>query len=195
MIRRVATLVTSALLAALVMAPSVQAGPPGDPTRGVLEPATDACPWPDFYNEITASLKCLPTQIPWSEVEHEGIITSGVRIVADPLEAVDGSPARGSIVFWCQFRAGFSYEIRVTGLEPLATYTVHAMGGGFTATGGLVLVHEVLGEFRTDANGRGVFNGILRLDKGGYELDVTIFDDSGPRVSTPDDDLVGFLVL
>lgn len=195
MIRRVAALLTSGLLAVLVMAPSVQAGPPGDPTRGVLEPATDACPWPDFYNEITASLKCLPTQIPWSEVEHEGIVTSGVRIVADPLAAVDGSDATGSIVFWCQFRAGFSYQIRVSGLEPLASYMVHADGGGLTATGGPIAIHEMLGQFRTDANGRGVLNGLLQLDKGGYELDVTILDDSGPRVSTPDDDMAGFLVL
>jgi hypothetical protein len=194
MIRRIATLLTCAMLSALVVAPSVQAGPPSGPTRGVLEPATDACPWPDFYNDITGALKCLPTQIPWSEVDHDGVVSSGVRIVADPLEAVGGNAGSGSIVFWCQFRAGFSYQIRVTGLDALATYSVHAMGGGMTSDGP-VLVHEMLGEFRADANGRGVFNGLLGLEKGGYELDVTIFDASGPRLSIPDGDLAGFLVL
>lgn len=194
MIRRVAILVTCAMLSALVLATSVQAGPPNEPTRGVMEPATDACPWPDEFNDFIDVLKCLPSSIPWTHFEFGGITESGARIVADPLEPVGGSAASGSIVFWCQFRAGFSYQIRATGLVPLATYTVHAMGGGFTA-GGLVLVHEMLGEFRADANGRGVFNGLLRLEKGGYELDVTIFDGSDARLSIPNGDLAGFLVL
>lgn len=194
-IRRVALLVAGVMLALLVNVPPALAGPSSAPTRGILEPATDACPWPDFYNDITASLKCLPTKIPWSVVEHDGITSAGVRVVADPLEAVDGSDASGTLLFWCQFRAGFSYQIRVTGLEPLATYSVHAAGGGFVAGVGPVMIHEVLGTFTTDANGRGVFNGLLRLDKGGYELDVTILDGDGARLSVPDDDLAGFGVL
>jgi hypothetical protein len=194
--RRLALIVTSAMLATLVIASPVLAGPPGQPTRGVMEPATDACPWPDFYNDyIEGVLKCLPTKIPWTHFEFGGIEESGIRIVADPIEAVDGSDAAGTITFWCQFRAGLSYQIRVTGLEPLASYTVHAAGGGLVFGAGPVAVHEVLGTLRTDANGRGVLNGLLRLDKGLYELDVTIMDASGDRMSVPDDDLVGFVVL
>ncbi|HET7704282.1 MAG TPA: hypothetical protein VFK35_12855 [Candidatus Limnocylindrales bacterium] len=185
---------TAVLLAAVVAVGPVRAGSPNEPTRGVLEPATDACPWPDFYNQFTGALKCLPTAIPWSEVEHDGVVSSGARIVADPMTDVAGGQATGSIVFWCQFRAGFSYQIRVTGLDPLSTYSVHAVGGGMTAAGP-VFVHEHLGDFRTDANGRGGLNGVLTLDKGGYGLDVTIFDGSTPTVSIPDDDLAGFAVL
>ncbi|HSG85739.1 MAG TPA: hypothetical protein VLA23_05305 [Candidatus Limnocylindrales bacterium] len=195
MMRRVTLVMAGALLATLAMASPVLGGQPA-PTRGVMEPATDACPWPDEYNAYVGALKCLPNAIPWTHFEFDGFNESGARIVADPLVASGDSGAAGTVVFWCQFRAGLSYQIRVSGLEPLSTFTVHAMGGGLVFDSGPEAVHAMLGTIHTDANGRGNLNGVLRLDKGLYELDITIFAaDDGERLSVPDDDLVGFVVL
>jgi len=193
--RRATLVMAGALLATLAMASPVLGGQPA-PTRGVMEPATDACPWPDEYNDYVGALKCLPNAIPWTHFEFGGLIESGARIVADPLVASSESDAAGTVVFWCQFRAGLSYQIRVSGLEPLSTFTVHAMGGGLVFESGPAAVHAVLGTIHTDANGRGNLNGLLRLDKGLYELDITVHDAAGgDRLSVPDGDLIGFVVL
>lgn len=196
--RRFSIVVSGALLATFLFASTAVAGPPGPPSRGVMEPASDGCPWPDFANGFLAAegvLKCLPAQIPWSASQGpEGQVDYGVRIVADPLIAVDGSDAEGWFVFWCQFRAGLKYQIIVTGLAPHATYGVHAEGFGF-GPGGATAVAYHLGTIRTDATGGGVLGGVLRLPPGGYELDVTIRNGAAARLSIPDDDLVGFAVL
>lgn len=189
---------SAAALALLVSASAALAGPPGPSTRGVMEPASDGCPWPDFANDFLASegvLKCLPAQIPWSVAPNpEGGLDSGVRIVADPLVAVDGSGAQGWFVFWCQFRVGLKYEVIVTGLTPHTVYGVHAEGMSFSEAGPTPVAYH-LGQLRTDANGNGVLGGMLRLVGGGYELDVSIGDGSGWQLSVPDDDLIGFAVL
>lgn len=196
--RRLSLVVGGALLATFLFASTAVAGPPGPPSRGVMEPASNGCPWPDFANGFLAAagvLKCLPAQIPWSASQGpEGQVDYGVRIVADPLIAVDGSDADGWFVFWCQFRAGLKYQIIVTGLAAHATYGVHAEGFAF-GPGGATAVMFHLGTIRTDANGGGVLGGVLGLPPGGYELDVTIIDDGGARLSIPADDLVGFSVL
>lgn len=195
---RLSVALTTAVLAILVSASAAVAGPPGPPTRGVMEPSSDGCPWPDVANDFLAAngvLKCLPAQIPWSVAPNpEGGVDSGVRVVADPLVALAGADAEGWFVFWCQFRVGLKYQVLVSGLAPHTVYGVHAEGMAFSEEGASPIAHH-LGEFRTDANGNGVLGGVLRLTGGGYELDVTISDASGSYLSVPDDDLIGFAVL
>ena len=196
--KRLFLVFTLAALGLLVSVSPVLAGPPGPPTRGVMEPASDGCPWPDVANDFLAAegvLKCLPAQIPWSVAPNpEGGLDSGVRIVADPLAAVDGSGAEGWFVFWCQSRVGLQYQVIVTGLAPLTVYGVHVEGLSFTQAGATPVAYH-LGQLRTDANGSGALGGVLRLDSGGYEFDIFVGDGSGWQLSVPDDDLVGFAVL
>jgi hypothetical protein len=195
--KRAALLIATGGLAVLVTATPVAAGPPGPPDHGVMEPASDGCPWPDSANPYLEGsvLKCLPAQIPWSAASNpEGGTDYGIRIVADPLVAVDGSSAEGWVVFRCQFRAGLKYEVIVVGLAPHTEFGVHAAGFGF-GSGAPTPVAEHLGTIRTDANGGGVVAGVLALPPGGYALDVTVSDSSGARLSVPNDDPVGFAVL
>lgn len=196
--KRLSILPLAATLALFLNVAPVMAGPPGPPDLGVMEPASDGCPWPDFANpflEAEGVLKCLPAKIPWSaSMSPEGGTDYGVRIVADPLVAVDDSDAQGWFVFWCQFRVGLKYQVIVTGLEPHAEYGVHAEGWSFAAGGPAPFAHH-LGSFRTDASGGAVLAGVLPLPAGGYELDVMVSGASGPVLSVPDEDLVGFAVL
>ena len=105
-----------------------------------------------------------------------------VHIVADPLVG-DGT---GTVIFWCQSNIGFKYQISVAGLDGSAWYTV-------TTTGSFV---RTLGSFRTDPNGYGVLNGLVKLDPGEYHLILEVRDSSGTIVlQSPANDPQGFGVF
>ncbi len=151
---------------------ALAAGPPG---YGVMEPASDGCPWPDFLNpdlEQAGVEKCLPQQVAWTEGE-------GIRIVTDPLVGSSGS---GWVNFWCETKEGFKYMIGVEDLAPHTKYTVTADS-------------YMLGTIRTSASGTGQIAGVLRLPPGLYELDVSVWDGGTEVLSSPDDDMPGFIVF
>lgn len=189
--RRTVVFVCLLALGLVGAAPGVLAAPAGPHGNGVMEPRSDGCPWPDELNpflEAWGVEKCLPGQIPWTQVVLFGTDESGIRIVTDPLTGSQGS---GWVTFWCQFRPGLKYQIGVNGLEPHTTYPVRAVGYGFGLDFSLLGETDViLGTLRTDARGRGLLNGVLRLEPGLYELDIEV-----GGLSVPDDDLVGLLVL
>jgi hypothetical protein len=164
--------VLGALLGALAVSRVAVAGPPGPPSFGVMEPASNACPWPDFLNPVLDAGgvgKCLPASIAWSE--------NGVRVVTDPLVGTGG--AAGWVTFWCQSTMGFRFSVGAVGLAPTTTYAVTATGFGTIAA------------LHTDANGGGVVGGIVKLPPGGYDVAVSV----GSALASPASDLVGFEVL
>lgn len=161
-----------AVVAVLLLAGTAVAGPPGPPNFGVMEPASDGCPWPDFLNPVLDAGgvgKCLPTSIAWSE--------DGVRVVTDPLVGSGG--AAGWVTFWCQSTMGFRFSVGAVGLNPMSSYAVSATGFGTIAT------------LHTDASGSGIVGGIVKLPPGGYDVAVSV----GSVLTSPLSDLVGFEVL
>ncbi len=100
-----------------------------------------------------------------------------LHIVNDPLAATpDGDPdSTGWVIFWCQSKVGFQYNIGVTGLAPLTNYTVVAEFPGPAPD-------PVLGTLHTDANGLGSFSGVLQLEPGGYFLRINVLDSNDINV-------------
>ncbi|MBI4302478.1 MAG: hypothetical protein HY664_07720 [Chloroflexi bacterium] len=175
MSRKLIALLALSLLA-LSLAPVVSAGPPAPPNYGVMEPVSDACPWPDFLNPVLEAegvQKCLPTEINWTSGD-------GIRIVTDPL--VGSGDDAGSVTFWCESKVGFKYQIVVWNLAPNTSYPV-------TATDGVTIYS--LGTIRTDSNGSGVLGGMYQLSPGFYEWDINV----GSVLSSPASDEAGFVVF
>lgn len=189
---RIGMFVVSAVVVLGFGVANAVAGPSGPPAFGVMEPASDGCPWPDVANGALYAegvRKCLPAKINWSIVtdpETGEVVEAGVRIVADPLDPVGGSGADGWVVFRCQSKVGLKYQIIAVDLAPHTTYTVTAAGMYFPADGTPLPQTHTLGTFRTDANGGGVLGGVLRLAVGGYDFDVTVSGPAGAVLSVPD---------
>lgn len=168
----ISAVVIATVASVLVVSGTALAGPPGPPDFGVMEPASNGCPWPDFLNPVLDAGgvgKCLPASIAWSE--------NGVRVVTDPLVGTGG--AAGWVTFWCQSTMGFRFSVGAVGLAPGASYPVTATGFGTIAT------------LHTDANGSGIVGGIVKLQPGSYEVAVSV----GSLLTSPAADLVGFEVL
>lgn len=185
-----------ALLGALAVTPAV-AAPSGPPDYGVMEPsglADKGCPWPTEHNDDPMhadAQKCLPQSIPWSETTHDGVTSSGVRIITDSLVGTAALPdATGQVTFRCQSRVGLQYKVTAQGLTPGETYHVSPIQFGSVDP-----VH--LGSFAADPNGNGILNGTLHLPKGGYGFAFMVFDSSGAPVLVmdPADPVVGIAVL
>ncbi len=133
------------------------------------------------------------------------------RIITDPL--VGDSPASGWVTFWCQSGIGFQHNVGATGLNPLSSYSVHAMGAQLAIvapfTPGAIYVpgedlwllfvgpiHLDLGTFMTDANGLGGVRGMAQLPAGYvYDVGTVVFDSGGvPVLWSPAGDTNGFVV-
>lgn len=194
--RHILVVAMSAALSSILAATAASAAPKGPPDYGVVEPtgiADKGCPWPDAQNDdpIHADAqKCLPQSIPWSETEHDGVTSSGVRIITDDLVGTPAmSGATGQVTFRCQSRVGLQYKVTAQGLTAQGTYTVVAfqLGAGPTT----------LGTFTADARGNGILNGTLHLPKGGYGFAFTVLDssDTAVLVMDPVDPVVGIAVL
>lgn len=160
------------------------AGPSRPPSFGVMEPASDACPWPGFLNgymeNVQGVQKCLPGSIAWASAE------GGVRIVSDSLDATGVMPgAAGQITFWCQSKVGLRFMITVQGLAAWTSYeaTGHVMGSGTMLE---------FGTIRTDRNGNGIVAGVVPLAAGEYDVHVFVGNVLEPDASDPD---VGFVVF
>jgi len=168
-------LVTLALVGGLTILGGAKAVAAGPPNYGVMEPASDGCPWPDFLNPSLRAggvEKCLPQQVAWTDGE-------GIRIVTD---ALVGSSGSGWVNFWCETKEGLKYTIGLQGLAANSAYTVTA--GSYS-----------LGVVHTDARGAGQTGGVLRLPPGFYEFDITVWDGATEVVSTADDDPVDIVVF
>lgn len=174
-----------AVAAGVVMQAGIaSAGPPGPPAFGVMEPASNACPWPDFLNDYMQNVqgvqKCLPASIAWASAE------GGVRIVSDALEATGDIPgATGQVTFWCQSKVGLHFIVTVQGLAPAATYSVtgHVMGSSTVLDFGTV---------RTDRSGNGIIGGVIALPPGEYDVHVFVGNVLEPASSDPDVEFVVF---
>lgn len=160
------------------------AGPFGPPNFGVMEPASDACPWPDFLNGYMQTVqgvqKCLPGSIAWASAE------GGVRIVSDTLDATGVIPgATGQVTFWCQSKVGLRFIITVQGLAATTSYetTGQVMGSATVID---------FGTIRTDMNGRGIVAGVIPLAAGEYDVHVFVGNVLQPDAGDPD---IGFVVF
>jgi hypothetical protein len=195
--RNVLVLAAMTVLLSLLAASAAIAAPGGPPDYGVMEPrglADKGCPWPTAENDdpIHADAqKCLPQSIPWSEVEHEGVISSGVRIISDGMVGTPAMPdATGQVTFRCQSRVGLQYKVTAQGLTARTSYTVMALQLGPVPS------PIALGGFTTDTRGNGILNGTLHLPKGGYGFMFFVFDGDVPvLVMDPSDPVVGIAVL
>jgi hypothetical protein len=195
--RHILILAAMTVLLSLLAASVAIAAPGGPPDYGVMEPrglADKGCPWPTAENDdpIHADAqKCLPQSIPWSEVEHEGVISSGVRIISDGMIGTTALPdATGQVTFRCQSRVGLQYKVTAQGLTARTTYTVMALQLGPAPS------PIVLGAFTTDTRGNGILNGTLHLPKGGYGFMFFVLDGDVPvLVMDPSDPVVGIAVL
>jgi len=153
-----------------------------------MEPRPNDCPWPDFLNPVLEAAgvgKCLPTNINWTNGD-------GIRIVTDPL--IGSSDDSGWVNFWCETKVGFKFIVGVAGLEPNATYPVTAAGITIPLSGGPPQPIDlgIIATLHTDSQGRGEVGGVVPLPSSAiYELDINV----GTVLSTPDDDLVGFVVF
>jgi hypothetical protein len=183
------------ILMVLIVAAPALAAPSGPPNYGVMEPrgiSDKGCPWPDEENDdpIHADAqKCLPQNIPWSVTEHEGVTSSGVRIISDDLVGEALPAATGQVTFRCQSRVGLEYKVTAQGLEERTSYTVVALQFGAGPV--------TLGTFTSDTRGNGILNGVLHLPKGGYGFMFSVVDGNGATVLVMDpiDPVVGIAVL
>jgi hypothetical protein len=96
-----------------------------------------------------------------------------VGLVGGEVSAPEPGAAYGSVTFWCQSVAGFKYQLRFGGLTAGETYMVTAVGGG---TGGEIAL--TFGQFRADANGLAVMNGIEKFGPGGYLIVIQVWQGS-----------------
>jgi hypothetical protein len=195
-LRTILALVILTALTAMVAATPAAAAPAGPPDYGVMEPrgiADKGCPWPDAENDdpIHADAqKCLPQSIPWTEFEHEGVTSRGVRIISDDLVGTALLPsATGQVTFRCQTRVGLQYKVTAQKLTPRATYTVMALQFG----SGML----TMGTFTADNKGQGILNGTLHLPKGGYGFMFWVYNSDGAAIleMDPVDPVVGIAVL
>lgn len=146
------------------------AGPRVPPNFGVQNPqGLEHCWHPD-------PVKCFTTG--WADGKE-------VHIVADPIEVVGTTDERGIVTFWCQSNIGFKYQLWLSELEPMSTYSVTTVGDFVTT----------LGTFRTDPAGYGALNGILKLDPGEYYVMLQVRDDVGAVVYDTVTDGQGFVVF
>lgn len=166
------TLVVAVGLAAMIVASAgiATAGPKAPPNFGVQNPqGLDHC-WHED------PVKCFQTG--WSGDEE-------VHIVADPIEVPGTFDVKGVVTFWCQSIVGFKYQIWVSELDPKSIYTVTTAGAVVTT----------LGSFRTDPNGYGTLNGVLKLPAGGYYVMLQVRDSTGTIVLDTVSDGQGFGVF
>jgi hypothetical protein len=195
--RSILLLAVVTVLLSLTAASVAVAAPSGPPDYGVVEPrglADSGCPWPTEENDDPIhddAQKCLPQSIPWSQVEHDGVVESGIRIISDGMVGTAALPeATGQVTFRCQSRVGLQYQVTAQGLAAKASYTVVALQLG------PVPAPVTLGGFTSDTRGYGILNGTLHLPKGGYGFMVFVLDGDVPVLEMdPSDPVVGIAVL
>ena len=196
----------AAIALLLALSPmAVFAGAPSPPNYGKVDPVGlwPPPPYPPL-SVLTDVEKVLPSKAPDGQS----------RIINDPLVPTgQGSSASGWVIFWCQSQMGFQYNIGATGLNPLSTYSVHAVGvkaqivtsdtpGAEYVPGEDIWIKIVgfpdldLGKLRTDANGSGGVKGVTQLEGVYLYIVSTVVRDSigNTALATPEDDPNAFLV-